>query len=485
MLAVLFSKPMTQSQANVPAAYALDSGNEAAFVQIQPGGRLALVTMREPVGDLVPRLMSVAPSVTDARGNALASAPVAVQSRLVEGIFVRGRVIRADGSFSAGVPVTLTYYDEVEAGLSGCLPFTVRSAQIFTDAQGEFQFDFVLAGIPYSVSATDTSGLSAEVITALLESTRADALDRDRLLALASSPSVQNTLLAEFAVGALPQAIAKAEGLDRALVRDNVESGGPREGTTAVYALRFRGRGAVSGTVFASDGVTPVANAAVNLFPDPSSRELGRGLFSDDDGRFAFFGVPLGTFSIEATSSTGLTRVVSDTIITPGELKDLAVVLSASVPVLTELQGRVTEPDGAAHAGAQVFVGRFDPVTGKFCCVVATATTDDNGYWRATGVPVDTYDLVAISADGKRKGERRNIFAAAGAINTVNLTLQARATVTGRVETITGFPVANALVGGGEALVQTNADGRFHSHRRADRFAQHRRCARTQPGSRH
>jgi hypothetical protein len=76
-------------------------------------------------------------------------------------------------------------------------------------------------------------------------------------------------------------------------------------------------------------------------------------------------------------------------------------------------------------------------------------------------VRVNTYDLVALSADGKRKGERRDVVAVAGAVNTVNLTLQARATVTGRVETSTGLPVANALVGGGEALVHTNASGLF------------------------
>ena len=375
VLAVLFSKPMTQSLANVPEAYTLDGGNEAAFVQMQPGGRVALITMREPVGNLVPRQMSVAPTVKDARGNALATAPVPVQSRLVEGITVRGRVIRADGSFSAGVPVTLTYYDEVEAGLSGCLPFVVRPAQVFTDAEGQFQFDFVLAGIPYSVSATDTSGLSPDLIGAILESTRGDALDRARLLELANSPSVQNTLLAEFAVGALPQAIAKAEGLDRALVRDSVLSGSPREGTTSVYALRFRGRGSVIGQVLAADGVTPVPDGAVNLFPDPGSRELGRGLFSDADGRFAFFGVPLGTFSVEATSPTGPARVISDVITIPGETRNIAVVLSASAPPLGELQGRVTEPDGTPHAGASVFVGRFDPVTGKFGSVVAIATS--------------------------------------------------------------------------------------------------------------
>ncbi|HEX8310771.1 MAG TPA: carboxypeptidase-like regulatory domain-containing protein, partial [Chthoniobacteraceae bacterium] len=464
VLAVLFNKPMTQAKANVPGAYKLNNGHGAAFVQVQPGGRVALITMEQPVGNLVRRTLTVSPEVLDARGNALASAPVPIQSRMVEGLVVRGRVLRADGSFAALVPVTLTYYDEVDSGLLGCLDWTRRSAQIFTDADGEFQFDFVLAGIPYSVSATDTSGLSLDVINAILESTASDSFNREKLLELASSPSVQNTLLADFAVGALPAAIARAEGLDRALVRDSVPAageGGSRLGTTAVYALRFRGRGTVSGQVLAADGVTPVANAAVNLFPAPDSRELGRGLLSDSNGRFAFYGVPLGTFSVEAASPAGQTRVISDVLLAAGETKEIPIVLSASVPVLTELQGRVTEPDGTAHQAAQVYVGRYSPTDGKFGSIVAVATSDEAGYWTAENVPVARYDIVALSSDGKRKGERRDVVAVADAVNTINVTLQARATVTGRVETSTGAAVANAVVGGGETLVRTDALGRF------------------------
>ena len=43
--------------------------------------------------------------------------------------------------------------------------------------------------------------------------------------------------------GALPDAIAAAEGLDRALLRDVIGIGSGREGSTVPVVLRFRGRG--------------------------------------------------------------------------------------------------------------------------------------------------------------------------------------------------------------------------------------------------
>ncbi|MEX0326383.1 MAG: Ig-like domain-containing protein, partial [Puniceicoccaceae bacterium] len=458
VLAVLFSKPMTQDTADIPEAYQMDNGTEAAFVRVQPGGRVALLTMREPLGALIPRTMTVASTVTDVRGNPLSPAPMSVESRLVEGISVRGRVIKADGSYAANVPVTLTYYDEVSA-LFGCEDWTMRPSQVFTDEEGMFAYDFVLNGIPYSLSATDTSGLSAEAVDIILESYRGDQLDSTLLEELATDEELENTLLGEFAASTLPEAIAQAEGIDRALVRDNVAIGSSRVGTEAVFALRFRGRGTIIGQVLESDGLTPAAGSAVNLFPDPDSRELGRGLYADSEGRFAFFGVPLGVFSVEATSPTGKTRVLADVINTPGQVLNLDVVLSESVPQLTSLQGRITEPDGTAHASGRVYIGQF--VQGQFCCIVSTATADTDGYWTAEGIPVGDYDIIAISADSRRKGERRDILAVAGSINTVNISLQARAVVHGRVETSTGLPVENAIVGGGETLVRTDALGRF------------------------
>ena len=256
VLAVLFSKPMTQEKVNVPSAYTLENGNVAGSVQIQAGGRVALLNMRRPLGAIVPRTMSVS-GLTDPRGHAVSEGSRPVESDLGAGIAIRGRVVRADGSPAAGVPVTLTMYDQT-LGFD-CESFTVRVSQAFSDENGYFDFDFVMSGIPYSVSATDTGALTAEQIQLILDSVGDDRIQAEKLLALANSPSGQDTLLGAFALGSLAQIVAKAEGHDRALLRDVVPVGSPREGTTVPVALRFRGRGVVTGQVLASDATTPVS----------------------------------------------------------------------------------------------------------------------------------------------------------------------------------------------------------------------------------
>ncbi len=457
ILAILFSKPMRQEEVNVPGAYGLDNGNGAGSVQIQPGGRVALLNMKRPFGAIIPRSVTVT-AVTDPRGNPVTDGTRAVESDAFAGVAVRGRVARADGSPAAGIPVTLTMYDQFSG--FDCEPFTVRTSQVLTDEGGRFDFDYVSAGIPYSVSATDTSGLSGEAVQAVMAAGGDEGVDRDRLLDLANSGSAQSSLLQAFAVGAMPQAIAKAEGLDRALLRDLVPLGSGREGAVVPVALRFRGRAAVQGVVVSADGVTPAANAAVNLFPDPDSRELGRGVFADSAGRFAFFGVPLGSFGITADNGAGLSRTVSGSIDVPGGETNVVVVLSEAPVARTGLAGRVLEADSLTpHTGASVFVGRY--VEGKFGGVVAVASTDGSGFWQATNVPARTYDVVAVSLDGKRKGERRDIPAVAGNTNQVTVTLQGFSVVAGRVETALGVPVANAIVSGGEALVRTDENGLF------------------------
>jgi len=267
VLAVLFSKPMTQGGVDVASAYTLENGNHGNSVQIQPGARVALLNMAQPVGALRQRTMTVN-GVTDPRGNLVTQNSGAVNSVLTAGTSIRGRVVRADGSSAAGLPVTLTYYDLDGSGFD-CVSFIVRASQVFTDADGFFSFDFVVSGIPYSISATDTSGLSTEAIRILLESFAGDALARDKLTELLNNETNRNNILADFNSVSLPQAIAKAEGLDRAVLRDLVPLNSPREGTESIVALRFRGRGVVTGQVLAADGTTPLSGVAVNLFPIP------------------------------------------------------------------------------------------------------------------------------------------------------------------------------------------------------------------------
>src|SRR4029078_4928189 len=93
--------------------------------------------------------------------------------------------------------------------------------------------------------------------------------------------------------------------------------------------------------------------------------------------------------------------------------------------------------------------------------VVSVTTADPDGFFTATRVPVGTYDIVAISADGRRKGERRDVAAISGGISNVSITLQGFGVVTGRVETSTGVPVPNAIVAGGEMLVRSADNGGF------------------------
>jgi hypothetical protein len=454
VLAVLFSKPMTQETADVPSAYRLEDGNEAAFVRMQNGGRVALITMKGPVGALIPRTMSVTGAVTDARGNAMAPVTQPFVSRLFEGVTVKGRVIRADGSFAANVPVTLTYDDTQESGLGGdCLEWTRRMAQVRTDANGAFAFDFVVGGIPYTISATDTSGLSEAAIDLILRGSVKGQVDAERLNELVSQPQDQNTLLAEFGTGAMPAAIARAEGLDRATVSDNALPS--RFASESAYALRFRGRGTVTGQVLLADGETPAVGAVVNLFPDVNSRELGRGVLVDSAGRFAFQGVPLGPFSVEAENGAGLTRVVSGLIGDQGGSVEVTVVLSETPPGFADWQGRVTEPDGTPVAGAPVFVAAGKGV------VHGQAVTNELGYWSVARVPVGSFTVYALSLDGKRKGQRGPLTSADGLTMTANVVLQGRAEVEGVVQFANGDPVAGAVVGGGDRLVTTDALGRF------------------------
>jgi hypothetical protein len=461
VVAALFSKPMSQDRVNVPAAYRLDDGSTAATVQIQPGGRVALLTLQRPVGGLIPRTVSVDAAVTDPRGNAITDRSRSILSSSRAGVAVRGRVVRSGGSPVAGIPVTLVYRDSVDT-LFDCQKWIFRPSQVLTDTNGDFGFDFVLAGIPYTVATTDTSSLSAEGTSLILEASVAGVVQSDRMRELATSARFQNTLLGMFAAGSVGEAIAQAEGLDRATVDDLVVPESRREGTVVPMVLTFRGRGTVEGVVLQADGTTPVANAAVNLFPDPASRELGRGLFSDSEGRFAFHGVPLGVFSLKVEDSLGRLRILDDALDAPGEVRRLTVRFNALADPRTSIAGRVTEADRRTpHAGARVLIGTGQDRFGRFRAFAET-TADAEGRWEFADVPVGIFSLTALSSDGRRVTGTERITLREGETPFTVLALPGSALVRGRVLTAAGERgVGNALVAGGREIVRTDAQGFF------------------------
>ena len=369
IVAVVFSKPMTQESAGVPDAYLVDGDNGANAVAVQPGGRVAYLNLRKGISAIIPRSLSI-DGVSDVRGNLVdpVTLPIVSIERgtdnvpFTQGVAIKGRVLKGDGTPAVNVPVTLTMYDLIRSGRQAtCEGFVRRVSQVRSDGNGNFTFDYVMAGIAYSISATDTSGLSDDALELIAANAAEGGVEREQILQLANNDSTRTSLLSFLSAGTITEAIAKVEGLDRALVRDTVQLGSGREGQTVPIALRFRGRGTVLGQVVGADGVTPIGGAAVNLYPDRDSRELGRGIIADAEGRFAFYGVPLGIFSIEAiTSDRSVSGRSPGLLDTPGQVEAVIMDLPATPMPIGSLKGTVFDSDSITpHANARVFIGKY------------------------------------------------------------------------------------------------------------------------------
>lgn len=463
VIAVLFNKPMNPAHLSRASDFTFADGNGARTVQLQPGRRVLLLQLHRGIGSFAARPRDYAlqiASLADPRGNRSTAGTYPVLMTPAKGGSLRGRVYGVDGQPVAGVPVTLTMIDRVG---NKCLPAEFRAGQVFTDDAGFFTLDFVLADIPFNLAAIDTSRMSNDdaraVLGTLLEAVGPRGADRERLQQLVEEPNTRAAMLQAFHLGEIGEAIAAAEGLDRAVYQDLITQGSGRDGSELSVALRFRGRATVTGHVRGAGGAL-LAGAAVNLFPDPESRELGRGVFTTADGSFVFPGVPLGEVSLQAETLDGRRRRLADRLLVGGEIRDFELVMPDVVERLGGIRGRVIEAEGAPHPAARVYVAK--QVAGSSASgVVATGVADADGAFEIAGVPAGTWAVAAIAADGRRRGVRDEVRVEADATTQIQVALEATATLRGIVRYWDGTPAPNAKVGGGDRVVRTDALGQF------------------------
>ncbi len=465
VVAVVYSKPMTQATAGATTSYAVEGNNSADSVQIQPSGRVALLNLRKGISAIIPRKLTVT-GVTDVRGNALVASPTLVQcfypgttNLFVGGVAVAGRVLLGSGAPAVNVPVTLTMYDG-QATPDGCQGIIRRVSQVLTDSGGNYNLDYVMSGIPYSMSASDTTGLSTNALALIEDSIISTSPNTQVLQELINAATNSTELLSLLSAGTLGQAVAIVQSLDRAVVNDVVNIGSGREGQTVPIVLRFRGAATVNGQVVAADGLTPVAFAAVNLFPDPSSLELGTGVLASGTGTFSFPGVPLGQFTIQVSTSDRRSATVAGVLTTPNEITNVLIALPTNAVSYGEFRGTVYDSDNVTPiANAAVYVGHYFGTSVN--AVVGTATTDATGAYDITNVPISTWDIAAVTFDRTRQGVRQGVIPMANQPTYVNITLQTATSVFGQVQYDDGQPVPGALVAGGIALVTTDTNGDF------------------------
>ena len=164
------------------------------------------------------------------------------------------------------------------------------------------------------------------------------------------------------------------------------------------------------------------------------------------DGSYALNNLPAGQTTIQASLTGFQSGSASVTVVASATTAAPTITLISSSGAIA---GNVKSSTGAAIAGASVGFGG------------GTATTDANGNYSLTGVPVGTVQLVA-SANGFQS-VTQSVTVAGGKTSTANFTLTAAAasgTVTGKITNASsGAILAGATVSWSGGSTTSNASG--------------------------
>ena len=223
----------------------------------------------------------------------------------------------------------------------------------------------------------------------------------------------------------------------------------------------FQGKGLVRGRVLGPDGVTPAVNVQVALLPGAVSSRRGYETRTNTLGEFSFADAPVGVFTLSAADTSGSFGQTSGVLAGGGQTAELDIVLTARSDDGGHLVGRVFLSDGVAPGvGFTVFVGSYSRDTGRLEAIDRTTADETGTFAFARTLPPNGYDVVAFDAGTGQLG-----VVHAGIqprlTTSVSIVLEATGMVEGVVFNASGAPQAGALVAGGLALVQTDANGFF------------------------
>ena len=338
---------------------------------------------------------------------------------------VTGTVFRADGTTAvAGAQVSL-----FTSGFTG----TTTS-----DTQGNYAFAFVPLGV-FAVDVTDpVTGDRGRTTN------QVNANGQTRVVNVILNGTAQLTVTVQDAVGNL---IANAQvnvqeqdpfggsqsGTTQAngtVIFSNVfagpvvvsatdpvtQLGGSKTtnvsaGTSASVTVQLQPAGTIVGTVFSTDGVTPLAATAVRIFG-----AVNRQINTASDGSFRFDAVPLGAYTIDALDVNGRERI-RDTV----TLANNGDVISKALTFIGQgtVTGQVFNPDGTTAPNISVSLRSGNSVIGGFL----NAATDAQGNYFFTAVPVGPFTVTASDFQRQLIAESAGQITADGQTVAVNIHL--------------------------------------------------------------
>ena len=421
IVAVLFSEEVTPESVH-DRATASDitafrpEGNRAVGVALQPGRRVAYVALREPIGPMEPRTMTVE-GVRDASGNVLQTQtlPIAINNSEDTGV-VSGQVLRADGTPAAFASVRLFYEFDCGDSLEA-----KGVAEEVTDEQGRYQFDAVLKA----------PGMRVKLV--------------------AVDPQADESRSVRFV-------------LARAGQRLNVN-------------VVFIGRGTFTGRTLAQDGRTALAGTRLRLTSLTDQSQYGT--TSDATGAFVVGGVPVGNILVEAVNTDRPAQIfVSENIPFAGatvtrDILLLDVDLTAPSVKRGDVRGRVLRADGVTGVSGVPAIlyyksrsqpnvpcapppgGRDEPAE----CAVAVLETGADGAFSFPAAPAGDLRVYSFDQAALQEGTARFVLVENQVFDLALLLGGGFGTVTGIVLDANGHPVTDAEVGGGLSLVRVTASG--------------------------
>jgi hypothetical protein len=426
LVGVLFSKPMSKTEAETISRYkvvggALKNSNPPEMVggtvkvtgaKLDYGDRFAFVALDAPVGPYIQRELSMS-GLYDSRRMPLTPSPssVVIGARVSPqgrppGAYLTGRVMNADGTPVANAPVVY-WSRECEDGAALIPPPPTPIAVRYTDEQGRYSIDYVRDG--------DCAPLSITVNNPVTRSEKR----------LSSSVAY--------------------------------------DGQHMVFDLVFLARGNVQGTV--TSGGRPVAKAFVQVVP--SLDAIGTKVTeTDEQGRYLVEDIPVGNVSVISVGSGDLrlaSGLAAGNIDGPG----LTATVNVSLQQLSgSVRGRVVRPDGSPGVGALVVayarIPGFPSNRGDGAIAVGYDYTGRDGEFKISNLPIGSVSLeVRDYVTGLFASQSVQLSPAQPEISGVFITLPGQGSVTGRVTDENGIPIANAHVTGGGRAVRTDAQGEY------------------------
>ena len=422
IVALLFSEEVTPDsvedkfKAEDIANYAPD-GNRVLSVALQPDGRTVLLALRDPVGPLVPRQITVS-GIADLRGHVMGAQTVPIESTITApGGVVTGHVLQADGTPVAFANVRL-FTNDVCPTPDGIEIIPVGITTKSADANGAYSFDYL---------TVDQAGSSL----------------------LAIDPESEQSRTVPFQV--------------------------QRDGQRLNVDVVLLGRGTFKGRTLDESG-NPLGSTSLRLVSLTDQSQYG--LVSGPDGRFSIAGIPVGQLVVQAVNRTARSQtVLTEAIPFAGATTTADVVLFAEAEVTTahgQVTGHVLRADSTPVANVPVVAyyqnfsqpaakcpGSDGPDPPPSECAVAVAQTDSGGAFEFDNIVAGTLRVNTFDQTSLQQGNVLLSLAANHAATANILLAGGLGTVQGTVFDASGNRVPGAQVGGGLSLATTDASGNF------------------------